>query len=331
MKIKILLFLVFFSFVNFAQQVEIAAKIDTNIITIGDQLTLTLDLKKSLNQNISFPMLLDTITSEIEIVSETPIDTLSTINNIVILQKKYTLTSFDSGMYVLPQFNFTVNSEDTLVTNETILLQVLTLQIDTTQQKIADIKQPFEAPMTFMEFMDEYYMYILSGLIIIALLILALWYRKRFKNTSEIEKPRIEKPKEPAHIIALRNLESLKEQKLWQSNRTKEYYVQLTDIIRVYMFNRFDVYAMEMTSDEILTAVSQLPEVNEELKNKTRLFLTTADFVKFAKANPLPNEHDTSMKTVYSFVEDTKRVVVELKPKQEQIKQEENKTNNNNE
>ncbi len=320
MKFQILLYLSFISVVNFAQQIEVSSKIDTNLITIGDQFTLTLSLKKSVNQDVSFPMLLDTVSKEIEIVEEKPVDTLSISDNIISLQKKYTLTSFDSGMYVLPQFNFTINNTDTdtVSTQETILLQVLTLQVDTTQQKIADIKQPFEAPMTFMEFLDEYYMYILGALILIALIILGLWYRKKLKNTEPKQKQKAEKPKEPAHIIALRDLEQLKEEKLWQNNRVKEYYVELTNILRKYLYNRFDIYAMEMTSDEIVTEIKQLSEVNEELKNKTRQFLTIADFVKFAKANPLPNDHDTSMKTVYTFVEETKQIPVETKnqPKQ---------------
>jgi len=315
MKFKILLVFTLLSVISFSQKIEITSKIDTNLITIGDQFTLTLGLIKPLDKNISFPILLDTISKEIEIVEEKPIDTLSILDNIISLQKKYTLTSFDSGMFVLPQFNFTINETDTdtIVTQETILLQVLTLKIDTTQHKIADIKQPFKAPMTFMEFLDEYYIYILIALILIALIILGLWYRRKLKNAIPTEKPKTVKPTEPAHIIALRDLEQLKEQKLWQNNKVKEYYVKLTDILRKYLFNRFDIYAMEMTSDEILTSISQLTEVNDELKNKIRQFLIIADFVKFAKANPLPNDHDTSMKTAFTFVEETKQKATETK------------------
>ena len=186
MKLKILLYLSFISVVSFAQQVEVSSKIDTNLITIGDQFTLTLNLKKPVNEDVSFPMLLDTISKEIEIVEEKPVDTLSISNDIISLQKEYTLTSFDSGMFVLPQFNFIINANDTdtVVTQETILLQVLTMQVDTAQQKIADIKEPFEAPMTFMEFLDEYYMYILGTLILIALIILGLWYRSYYDYES---------------------------------------------------------------------------------------------------------------------------------------------------
>lgn len=315
MKFILLLFLTFIGVFGFSQEIEVKSKIDTNLISIGDQFTLTLDLKKSIKQDVNFPMLSDTISKEIEIVEEKPVDTLNVSGDYISLQKKYILTSFDSGMFVLPQFNFTINSADTdtIATQETILLQVLTMAVDTTQHKIADIKEPFEAPMTFMEFIDEYYPYILGGLILIALIILGIWYAKKLKNTKPTEKPKIEKPKEPAHIIAFRDLELLKDKKLWQENRVKQYYVELTDILRKYLYNRFDIYAMEMTSDEILTAILQVKGINEELKNKVRQFLTIADFVKFAKANPLPQDHDISMKTTYTFVEETKKVVVEAK------------------
>lgn len=308
----ILLFIIGISRISFAQNIQVSSKIDTNLITIGDQFKLTLNLTKQVSQNVNFPMLLDTIITEIEIVEEKELDTINTFGENISLQKEYILTSFDSGIYALPPFNFTLDSLDTIPTQEQIFVQVLTLKVDTTQQKIADIKEPFQAPMTFMEFINEYYPYILGGVILIALIILALWYYRKLKRAEPIEKPRIEKPKEPAHIVAYRDLKVLKEKKLWQNSHTKDYYVELTDILRRYLYNRFDIYAPELTSDEILQELNNIVEISEELKNKTRVLLTTADFVKFAKASPLPNEHDASMKTTYTFVEQTMKRETEV-------------------
>ncbi len=307
---------------SFSQKVTVNSQLDTNKITIGDQFTLTLTLTKPLNENVLFPTLSDTIIKQIEIVNEKDIDTISKNENSISLTKKYTLTCFDSGLFVVPSFQFIINNNDTdSITTAPLILQVNTLQVDTVKKQIADIKKPIEAPITFMEFLNEYYPYILGFVILAALIILWLWYRKKYKKTGT-QQAKIEKPKEPAHVIAVRNLENLKTKKLWQNNRTKEYYIELSEILRIYLYNRFNINALEMTSDEIIFQINKLPEASTELKNKAKQFFILADFVKFAKANPLPNEHDTSMKTAFLFVEETKQTNTKTEEKNNSVKPE---------
>ena len=114
-----------------------------------------------------------------------------------------------------------------------------------------------------------------------------------------------EKPDEPAHIIALRALEELRLKKLWQEGRHKEYYSELSDILRNYMYNRWDIPAMEMVSDEVLEALEQL-HTEKSLLNQLRTWVRTADSVKFAKACPLPDENSQAFQAVYDFVTATK-------------------------
>ena len=317
------------TFILPAQQISVNATIDTNAIVIGDQIKLKLELQKPENAQVLFPQINDTIIKEIEIVEEFPVDTVKQENGAISLSKTYTITSFDSGFYQIPPLAFTIVSadSDTIATNP-VPLAVYTVKVDTSAHKIADIKAPYEAPLTFSEFWHEYFIYILSALFIIILLIAVYWYYRKTRKTENgiIEK---QKPREPAHIIAIRRLNQLKDKKLWQNNKVKEYYSELTDIIREYMIYRFGIDALEMTSSEILQELKQLPEVNDEMYNKMRYLLTTADFVKFAKAKPLPDEHDTCMKNAIFFVENTKPVE-ETKNKESDNKADKDEADKNN-
>ncbi len=127
------------------------------------------------------------------------------------------------------------------------------------------------------------------------------------------------KPKLPAHVIALNELEDLRLKKLWQAGKVKEYYTVMTDVIRVYLEDRFDINAIEMTTDEIL-AVMRKQNLESKVQQKLRQTLILADLVKFAKENPLPLDNDNSLSDSIVFVEETI-------PVQEEDKEEsENKT-----
>jgi len=308
-KLIIICLVLFIAFSGFSQEIKVNAKLDTNKITIGDQFNLTIELSKPASANIDFPFLQDTIITEIEIIDSKDIDTLSNVNDIIKMQKVYTLTSFDSGAYIIEAFAFIVDSIDTIYTPKKLLIVVNTVAIDTTKKEIADIKQPFDAPMNFREFIEEYWPYIAITLFVILALVLLFIFRDKLKP-KKTEKPKPVKPTEPGYIIALRELEQLKEKKLWQNNNVKAYYIELTDILRIYLYNQFDIYSLEMTTSETIEEAEKLKIITDELKSKLIQALSLADFVKFAKAQPLPDEHDLSYKNAYSFVEETKKIIL---------------------
>ncbi len=307
LKYYIVLLFILLGNLTFAQNISISSKLDTNILLIGDQTKLNFEISKPINAQIDFPIFIDTIIDKIEVVEKLSLDTLSISNTNIRLKQSYIITSFDSGFYIIPQFAFTQIKDtilDTIALTNNEFLKVLTLQIDTTKQQIADIKAPFEAPLTFTEFVRENYFYIIG--VILLLLAAFIIYRVILKQKNK-EKPIvvIKKPTEPAHIIALRELQILQDKKLWQNNKVKLYYVELSIIIRTYIEHRFEVLALEQTSDEILSLIRNI-NPNTEINEALRQILTLSDLVKFAKANPLPNEHDFSIKNVFLFVNLTK-------------------------
>ena len=121
----------------------------------------------------------------------------------------------------------------------------------------------------------------------------------------EVVDPKKEEPKLPPHEQAIKELDEIKQQKLWQQGRSKEYYTLITDTLRKYIEERFGINAMEMTSGEILELIRKNSEAQSVYDN-LRQILQLADFVKFAKMNPLPDENDLSMMNAYLFVNQTK-------------------------
>ena len=59
-------------------------------------------------------------------------------------------------------------------------------------------------------------------------------------------------PKLPPHQLAMKEIERIKTEKIWQKGQSKEYYTELTDALRTYIKNRFGFNALEMTSSEII-------------------------------------------------------------------------------
>jgi hypothetical protein len=196
------------------------------------------------------------------------------------------------------------------VATKALAFQVFTMKIDTTKGPV-DIKPPYSAPVSLKEVTP----YILGIILIAAILFFIFYYIKwKKKNVPLFRKP--EKPLEPAHIIALRELDRIKAQKLWQSEKIKQYYSEVADTVRAYIENRFDIPAMEQTSAETIGVFKQ----NKELIDGTSLdqvqhILSLADLVKFAKYTPLPDDNNLTLMNAYFFVNQTKKAEIKTPEK----------------
>ena len=284
-----------------SQDIEITTSLSADTILIGDQIYYSLKLKQPANLIINFPQFTDTLVSNIEILEKSGIDTLIVDEEQLIIKQELLITCFDSGLYKIPGEKFTTATENLIkefITDE-IYLQVLTMPLDTTQA-IFDIKLPYGAPVKFIEVLP----YILGLLILAAILYAVFWFirkRKREKQLGVRFKPLV-----PPHITALQELDKVKEERLWQNNREKEYYSRLTEILRIYLEGRYKIFAMEQTSDEILDSLRKTGFNDNRLFDKLRSTLTISDLAKFAKLKPSPNENEACLLDAYIFVNDTK-------------------------
>ncbi len=291
---------------------EVSARITPDTILIGDRFRLTIEVSKDLAQVVDFPNFGEagaTSRDTFEVVSVSGIDTLSRSGRQHTISLTYEMTCFEAGSYNLGRFPVLYldkNVMDTLYSKEPLSLVVRTFEIDTTKQQIVDIKKPIHTPLQFREIRN----YLLWGLLALALIGLGIWLFIKMKRRESIFAPR---PEEPPHVTAIRALEDMHEQKLWQNGKHKQYYTLLTDIIRTYLEGRYGISAGEMTSDEIRSALRSAGLETLEYDRMDRLF-STADLVKFAKFIPDADENERLYSDSYYFVEDTKLLPTEQVP-----------------
>ena len=308
-----ILFIVVGAFALQSQEIKVNAKIDSIAIETGDQTWLNLTVEHGKDIMISFPEIKDTIIKGIDVLRINSIDT-QVLNNRIIATQKLLITAFDDSIFQIPPFVFKYGN-DSLYT-ESLILSVASIRldsleiaaIDTAQMlQVFDIKEPIDTPWTFSEFIKRYYIHlliILGTAIIIALIVIFINRRKKNKPFIKF----LEKPKEPAHIIAFRELDELKAKKLWQAGKEKAYYSELTEIIREYLENRYHIATFELTSHELMDSVKSKKLLEGDLFEKLSQTLSIADLAKFAKFKPLPAENDLCLKNAYELVQLTKVV-----------------------
>ena len=191
------------------------------------------------------------------------------------------------------------NIVDTVWSVDSIRLIVMAPPVDTVNNTIYDIRPPMPIPLRFGEVSG----YMLIGLVV-ALIIALVIYLLLFKRGKGLLAA-LRGPADPPHVTAIKELEKLHTQKLWQCGKSKQYYTGLTEILREYLVGRYHFQAMEMTSAEILACIRELA-VEERSAARLKRLLEVADFVKFAKLEPDPEQNEDAYQDAYYFVEETK-------------------------
>jgi hypothetical protein len=289
---------------------QIGVRIDTADILIGEQTTLFLTITTDRGKTVYWPVPADTLMDGVEVLSLSTPDTVDIGNNRIEIRQNVLITSFDSALYLLPPFIVIDNGDTTW--SEQVALKVSTLPVNTdAPNEFFDIKDIWKSPFVWA----DYYPVILGVILAIILAIAIIYIVRRLKNKKSLIPVRKKEPPLPPHEEAVRRLDAIKREKLWQQGKNKEYHTQITDTLRYYIFRRYGVYAMEMTTHEILDALRHECETRSA-HDTLRQILSLADFVKFAKLHPLPDENDLSLKNAYLFVSQTRQVEY-VKPSEE--------------
>lgn len=294
MKIRILFFFILISTVSFSQQVEVA--VDTTNIRIGEQFFYQISVDDT--TSVIIPKLENL--KGLEIVEDLKIDTVK--SNLI---KKYLLTGFDSGAFYIPSQQIFIRNRAYIT--DSILINVATVAVDTTKQKMFPIKAIQSEPYVFDDFIP-YLIWVILGLLLIAAIIYYIKTRKKKEITEEEIIALL-----PPYEEAIERLHKLDEKLLWQNNQVKKYYSELTEIVRTYVEKELKVPALESTTDEIIETLidfnnTKTLETNKETIHKLKTLLSEADLVKFAKSKPLAHQIEGNRK-------DAEEVLNELKPK----------------
>ena len=186
---------------------------------------------------------------------------------------------------MIPSQQILINNKKFII--DSLLISVSTVKVDTLKQKLYELKSIKNQPIIF----DDYKLYVWIALAILALIIAIILYFVFRKKKEEIPlEERI-----PPYEMAMQRLGQLDKKQLWQQDKIKPYYIELTDIIRTYIERELQIPALESTTDELIETILDFNKIKkfdlpkETVKNLRKL-LQEADLVKFAKHRPLSNE-----------------------------------------
>ena len=288
-----------FGFVGLSQ---VSIKIDTTKIRIGEQIQYEIIVNET--EEVQFSKLqLDSL-KKVEVVQSYKIDSLK--NRLI---KKYALTSFDSGRWILPRQKVFIKNKAFLT--DSIIIDVATVPVDTIKQPMYSIKTIKNEPYTFSDY-QKYLWWLIALLLIIAII---LYFVLRKKPTPEEIIAKI-----PPFDLAKQRLKELDSKKLLKQNKVKRYYVELTDIVRSFIEREMNIPALESTTDELLETITDFNDssnlnIPKETLSKLRILLQEADLVKFAKSKPLLNEIELHRN-------DAENIIDRLHPEKEEINKE---------
>ncbi|WP_440879822.1 hypothetical protein [Tenacibaculum sp. C7A-26P2] len=294
-----LLHILFLSIVTigFSQNPTVKVEIDTTNIRIGEQFEYKITIDET--ENVIIPKLENL--KNIEVVDSLKLDTLNRS-----LVQRYILTGFDSGAFYIPKQQIFIKNQAYFT--DSLLIKVASVAIDTTKVKKFPIKGIKGEPYQIDDF-KEYIIWILA-LLIIVIITLYFALNKTEESTSETFIPKLAPFQE-----AMQNLKLLDDKLLWQNNKTKNYYSELTEIIRNYIERELNIPALEQTTKELIFTLNNLNKVNtittdKDTIEKLERLLIQSDFVKFAKSKPLANDIEFDRKNAEIIIKNVKPAVI---------------------
>ncbi len=295
MKLKTLFFLLLVSTLTYSQKVSVA--IDTTNIRIGEQFLFKIVIKDT--ANVIFPEKLENL-NKLEVVKDIKIDTFK--NSLI---KKYLMTGFDSGAFYIPTQQIFIKNRAYL--SDSVLINVATVSVDTTKQKMFPIKSIQTEPLVYDDF-KPYLIWVFLALLLIGLLIYYFKTRKK-PEIKEIDTVNTLPPFEEA----LEKLQELDNKLLWQNNEIKKYYSELTEIIRVFIEKELEIPALEITTFELVSLLSNYNNpkninITKETVRKLDALLQEADLVKFVKSTPLSHEIEEDRRVAEKVLNDLKPI-----------------------
>lgn len=288
----------------------ISARLDSAMLLMGNTTPLHLEVEQPRDLRVSLPMLRESagrgyislLNDTVEVSEDFRADTVESAPGRIRVNYRFLVQAFDSGAYRLPPF-LAVCGKDT-ARSQQLSLTVIPVKVGA-DEKIDDFSTiigPWDPTLSDEDVDDGNPSWLRWWWLIplaIAVAILTWWAVRRLRTGGSLL-PR--KPETPPYDEAIESMHRLKAEKLWENGREKDYYTRLTDILRRYLVRQYDIQAMEMTSREIMKALKE----NDRLRPgrpQMRQILNLADFVKFAKVRPLPDDNVKAFGNAMEFLE----------------------------
>lgn len=283
------------------QLIRVESLVSRDSLLIGEQIDYILRIDADRELEFILPAIQDTLSSTLEVISRFPADT-AVVEGRTVVEQRFTITGFEAGSQIVPSQEVLYRRGGSLDTARSmpLIINLYDPPVDTTQL-IKPIKPPINTPLSFREVLP----WAAAGLGGLFLVGAAWWFIRRYLRRKKDPEGFSSKPMEPAHVIAFRELDRLKKEKLWDRGEVKQYYTRLTEITRHYIEQQYAIPAMESTTEEILHAFSQANPDDSLLDEILKELLELADLVKFAREDPLPVDNQTNLNNAYIFVQKT--------------------------
>jgi len=284
----------------FVLQAVQAATLQTSLTPsrarVGDLLQLKVTVEGSGNATVEWP-LFDPDSLAFQLVS---VDSAGMLAR----ERIFNLALYDTGQFLLPPLPIVLH---TVHSKETLYTHALAVQIVSTLPDTANAPQPIRGPRTLPLTLRDILSLAIWPLVILAVVAAAfLYWRSRKKRQPEkIALPEIILP---AHELALQELIQLRDKKLPQKGMLKEFFSELSEVLRRYIERRYRFPALEMTTWDIEQELRRddFPQI---LHGEGLLILRESDLVKFAKYLPPWQSCDEHLECAFRIVEATKEIM----------------------
>jgi hypothetical protein len=307
----IFVFLLIFNFISAQEDrplIEVTSAVDTSRITIGDRVTYTITIDYVDTMRVEKPGEGVNL-GQFEIKDYKIYDAVQE-NNRILQKYEYVISVFDTGTFVIPPFPVAYFPTDSMGDYRLMEASAITIYVESVihdeERQLRDVKPPIDIPYN--------YLLLISVLVAILLLGVAVFlgyrlYKKRKEKGYLLKPP---EPPIPAHEVALEALEDLLSKNLLADGLQKQFYSEISEIIRRYLEGRYYVPAFEETSSEIMHEMHK-QELSEAVLKILREILDLSDLVKFAKYKPSTGENENIVTWSRQFIEET-MVVFETEP-----------------
>lgn len=301
------LFSLFFFLFSLFSYSQVTSSVDSTKIKIGEEILYTINVQADSTDVVVFPE--EQTFGPMEMIESYKTDTTFEASKYELI-KKYGLTQFDSGHYTIPPQRVIINNKPFLT--DSIRVEVNDVVVDTTQQKMFDIKPAVE--VSAPPFNWKRLLYWLVPVLVVIAIAIYLFRRKQKRDAAEKPLP----PYEEA-IVALKKLDNTE---LLKENKSKEYYSSLTEIVKRYLDREVDESALESTSDELITRLMMHRDAgsfdfsNETIHKLDQIF-KRADLVKFAKMKQETGQAQVDRKSIEEIINETHEVIPE--PTEEEL------------
>ncbi len=292
-------------------QLSVKARLDSAQMLMGNMTMLHLEVVQGKDRPGGFPIFatpaqagyVGVCGDSVELRTSIKRDTVDLGTGVIQINYSVPVQAFDSGTYRLPEFVYVSGADSAFSNRVNLKIVPMNVTADDPIAGFAPVAEPEDKSIfdAVPDWIVDYWWILLIVLLAIGLFI---WGMRRYRKEGTLLK---KKPLPDPYEVALRRLEQLKSKKLWEQGMEREYFTELTEILRVYLESRFGINAMEMTSRQIMEALRERNDIKDK-RDYVKEILKVADFVKFAKVRPLPADNIAAYDNAVRFVEETRPV-----------------------